>query len=79
MSTLENTISMPEVLPEADLIKIQDFAQKLFRQRGTECPFPLLSGEDIIRNAKISEQQIVDGEDKNAGDFLAELRQEYGI
>ncbi len=25
MSTLENTISMLEVLPEADLIKIQDY------------------------------------------------------
>jgi len=79
MSILENTISMLEVLPEADLIKVQDFTQKLFRQREETCPFPLLSGEDIIQSAKKSERQIADGEYKNAGEFLIELRQEYGI
>lgn len=79
MSTLENTISMLEVLPETDLIKIQDYARSLFKQRGAECPFPLLSEEDIIKIAETSERQIVNGECKNAKDFLSELRQEYGI
>lgn len=79
MSTLENTISMLEVLPETDLLKIQDFTTKLFRQRKTECPFPALSEDDIIKRAKRSEQQIANGECKNAKEFLAELRREYGI
>ncbi len=79
MSTLENTISMLEVLPEADLIKIHDFTKKLFRQRGAECSFPLLSEEDIMQSIETSEQQIVNGEYRGAGEFLAGLRQEYGI
>lgn len=79
MTTLENTISILEVLPEADLIKIQDFAQKLFHQHKTACPFSPLSGEDILKSARKSEQQIANGEYKDAGEFLTELRQEYGI
>ncbi len=79
MSTLEKTISMLEVLPEADLIKIQDFVRSLFRQRDIECSFPLLSEEDIMRSIKVSEQQIANGEYKNAKEFLTEIRQEYGI
>lgn len=39
MSTLQNTIFFIEVLPEVDLLKIQDFTKKMF-QRSTECPLP---------------------------------------
>ena len=31
MNALENTISMMRVLPEAELVKIQDFTMKLFQ------------------------------------------------
>lgn len=79
MSTLENTISMLEVLPETDLIKIQDYTRSLFKQHGAEYPFPLLGEEDIIKIAENSERQIADGECKNAKEFLSELRQEYGL
>lgn len=79
MSTLENTISMLEVLPETDLIKIQDYAKSLFKQRGAEYPLPLQGEEDIIKIAETSERQIANGECKNAKDFLSDLRQEYGI
>lgn len=74
MTTLENTISMLEVLPETDLIKIQDYTRSLFKQRGVEYPFPLLGEKDIIEIAETSERQIADGECKNAGEFLSELR-----
>lgn len=79
MGTLENTISMLEVLPETDLIKIQDYTRSLFKQRGADYPFPLLGEKDIIEIAETSERQIADGECKNAKEFLSELRQEYGI
>ncbi len=36
MSTLEKTISMIENLPEADLLKIQDFIKKFFGQHECE-------------------------------------------
>ncbi len=79
MSVLENTISMLEVLPETDLIRIQDYTRSLIKQRGAKYPFPLLDEKDIIEIAKTSERQIANGECKNAKEFLSELRQEYGI
>ena len=36
MSTLQNTISMMETLPETDLIKIQNFTKKLSQRRELE-------------------------------------------
>lgn len=36
MSTLQNTIFMMKTLPEADLIKIQNFAKKLSQHRELE-------------------------------------------
>ena len=36
MTTLENTISMMEKLPEADLVEIQDLIKKLFKQHEYE-------------------------------------------
>lgn len=78
MSTLESTIAMLEALPESDLIKIQDDIKRLFEQRSGS-PFPLLSREDILRDLETSEQQFADGDYQEAGEFLAGLRQEYGL
>lgn len=79
MTTLENTISMMEVLPEADLLEIQKFTTKLFKQRRTDCPFLLKSREDIYKDLEISRKQAEAGEYQEAGEFMAELREEYGI
>lgn len=78
MSTLESTIAMLEALPESDLIKIQDDIKRLFEQRSGS-PFPLLSREDILRDLETSEQQFADGDYQEAGEFLAKLRQDYGL
>lgn len=79
MSTLEKTISILEVLSEADLVKIQDFAKKLFQQQRNDCPFPLKSREDIYKELEVSRHQASVGEYQDAKEFLAELREEYGI
>lgn len=79
MSTLENTISMLEVLPEADLIKIQDFTKKLFCQQGTECPFTLKSREEIYMDLEVSRQQAAKGKCQEMGEALAEIRSKYGL
>ncbi len=78
MSTLQNTISMIEVLPEADLLKIQDFAKKLF-QRNTKCPFPPKSEEEIYRDLEISRQQAAEGKCQEMGEALEEIRAKYGL
>lgn len=79
MTMLESTISMIKVLPEADLAEIQNFAKKLLQQRNASCPFPLKSREDIYKDLEISRQQIQDGDYQEAGEFIAEVRKEYGI
>lgn len=86
MSTLQNTISMIKTLPEADLIKIQDFAKKLSKRHELEAAdeavgrfLPPKSREDIYRDLEISRQQAAEGKCQEAGEFLAELRAEYGL
>lgn len=86
MSTLQNTISMMQTLPEADLIKIQDFTRKLSKRHELEATdeavgkfLPPKSREDIYRDLEVSRQQAAEGKYQEAGDFLAELRAEYGI
>lgn len=77
MSTLENTISMLEVLPEADLIKIQEFTKKLFRQRGAEYPFASKSREEIYADLEVSRRQAVEGQCQEMGKAFAEIRSKY--
>lgn len=91
MNTLENTVSMMKTLPEADLLKIQEFTLELFKCRrenrmvdktADEAVGRFLkpmSREDIMKNIEIAEAQFASGEYQNAGDFLAELRKEYGV
>ncbi len=45
----------------------------------TDCPFALKSKEDIYRDLETSRQQIADGDYQDAGEFIAEVRKEYGI
>lgn len=79
MTMLESTISMIKIMPESDLAEIQNFARKLIQMRNAGCPFPLKSREDIYQDLEISRQQIKNGEYQEAGEFIAEVRKEYGI
>ena len=78
MSTLENTISMMKTLPETDLLEIHEVTLKLF-QRHNDCPFAPKSKEEIYQDLEISRRQAEAGECQEAGEFLAEIRKEYGI
>ena len=79
MTMLESTISMIKVMPEADLVEIQNFARKLLMRHDADCPFPLKNREDIYKDLEVSRRQIQNGEYQEAGDFIAEVRKEYGI
>lgn len=77
---------MMKTLPEADLIKIQDFTKKLSKRHELEATDEAVgrflspkSREDIYRDLEISRQQAAEGKYQEAGEFLAELRAEYGI
>lgn len=79
MSTLENTISMLEGLPETGLIKIQNFIKKLFRQRSEEGPFASKSRDEIYADLEISGQQAAEEQYQEMGEALAEIRSKYGL
>lgn len=79
MSALENTISMIKILPEADLVEIQNFVRKLIQRQEADCPFAPKSREDIYKDLEIAHQQIADGEYQDANEFIVEVRKEYGI
>ncbi len=78
MSTLEKTISMIENLPEADLLKIQDFIKKFFGQHECET-LNLMSKEDFLQDIKTAEKEIADGCYKGAQKVFDELEQRYGF
>lgn len=77
MTTLENTISVIKVLPEADLTEVQNFARKLLQLRNAGCPFSLKTRDDIYEDLEVSRQQIAAGEYQNAKSFIAEVREDY--
>ena len=83
MSILENTISMMEALPEADLIKIQNFITKLFHNR--ECDTAAgrllkpMSRKDFLNDVEAAEKEIADGKFKKAEKVFDGLEQRYGF
>lgn len=79
MTTLENTISLIRILPEADLDEIQNFAKKLIRKREANCPFALKSREDLYKDLEIAHRQIASGEYQDADEFSVGVKKEYGI
>ena len=79
MSTLESTISILEVLPEADLLEVQQSAKKLFMLRRDKHQFPPKSREEIYKDLEISRQQAAEGKCQEMGQALAEIREKYGL
>jgi len=85
MSTLERTVSMMKVLPEADLLKIQDFTENLFRLREHETDDEVgkflkpMTKDDFLRDMKIAEQQFANGEYQEMGKAIDEVCRELRI
>ena len=86
MSTLQNTISMIEALPEADLLKIQDLTKKLITRHELEATdeavgkfLPPKSREDIYRDLERSRKQIEMGQCRSAEEVFNGLEQRYGF
>ena len=77
MSTLESTISMLRVLPEADVEVIFEMTKKLFEDKSS--PFVPVSKEQILQDVHISEKQIEQGKTTGASEAIQELRKRYGL
>lgn len=79
MNAFESTVSMMEALPESDLIKIQNFTQKLYMYRNAGSPFEPLKEEEILNDLRISREQTAQGQSKEMGQAIEEIRNKYGL
>ena len=77
MSTLESTISMLRVMPEADVRIIFEMTKKLFDDKAS--PFAPVSKKQILQDVDVSSQQIVQGDIKDASEAIRELKTKYGL
>lgn len=86
MTTLENTISILECLPETDLIQIQDLAKKLFRRHEDKTVdeavgrfLKPMSREDFMRDIENADKEFARGEYQEMGEALDEVYRELRI
>lgn len=86
MNTLQNTISMMKTLPEADLIKIQDFTKKLSKRHELEAAdeavgrfLKPMSPEDFMKDIETAEKQFAAGEYQEMGEAIDEICRELKI
>lgn len=77
MSTLEQTVSMLQLLPEDDVKAIHDITYRLYiRERS---PFALLTKEKVLNDLAISREQIANGDSKGLGEAIREIEEKYGL
>ena len=77
MSTLESTISMLRVMPEADVRIIFEMTKKLFDDKVS--PFATVSKQQILQDVDASAAQIEQGKTIRASDAIQSLRTKYGL
>ena len=77
MSTLESTISMLRIMPEADVQVIFEMTKKLFD--GKASSFAPVGKQQILDDVDASAMQIEQGKTIKAADAIQELRTTYGL
>lgn len=77
MNTLEQTVSMLELLPEDDVKAIHDITCRLFiLESSLAAP---LKREKVVSDLAISREQIENGESKELGEAVREIEEKYGF
>ena len=77
VSTLESTISMLRVLPEAEVQIVFDITRALLEKRPS--PFESVSKERVPRDIDLSTEQFARGEAREAQAVISDLRAKYGL
>ncbi|MDO5328307.1 MAG: hypothetical protein Q4G00_16580 [Clostridia bacterium] len=77
MSTLESTISMLRVMPEADVRVIFEMTKKLFDDKAS--PFAPVSKKQILQDVDVSSRQIEQGNTQDTAEAIRELKTKYGL
>ena len=79
MSTLDETVSMLEAMPEDARIKVMEFTKSLFTSRKPANPFVPLSQEQILSDLAGSRQQTSEGKGLDMEDALKEMGKQHGF
>ncbi len=77
MSTLESTISMLRVMPEADVRVIFEMTKKLFDDKAS--PFAPVRKKQILQDVDVSSRQIEQGNTQDTAEAIRELKTKYGL
>ena len=77
MSTLESTISMLRVMPEADVRVIFEMTKKLFDDKAS--PFAPVSKKQILQDVDVTSRQIEQGNTQDTEEAIRELKTKYGL
>lgn len=77
MSTLEQTVSMLETLPEDDIKAIHDITYRFYVRESS--PFKPLTKEQILGDLAISREQIANGQGIELGEAIREIEAKYGL
>ena len=77
MSTLESTISMLRVMPEADVRIIFEMTKKLFDDIAS--PFAPVSKKQILQDVDVSSRQVEQGNTQDTAEAIRELKTKYGL
>lgn len=80
MSTLEATVSIIKSLSEEDLIKIQNYAKAILKEREqSDSRSEQITKQQFLDELEISRQQAEQGQYKNAHSVLSEMRKRYAL
>ena len=77
MSTLEQTVSMLESLPEDDVKAIHDITYRFYIREHS--PLKPVTREQILKDLAVSRQQIANGEGKELSEAIREIEAKYGL
>lgn len=78
MTVLENTMSMLEMMPDSDVLEVQNYAKNLLI-KDTSNPFQPLTRGQIMHDLEISTEQFENGQYSNADEVHRRIRDRYGI
>jgi len=79
MSTLEQTVSMLENMPEEARVMVFNYTQNLFTSRKPANPFRKMTTEDVLTDLELSRSQIDADQGMNMKEALKKMGERHGF
>lgn len=79
MSTIEETVSMMETMPEEAQRKILLYARELFSAKRPSNPYRPLSEKQILSDLAHSRKEAADGKSEEAHAAINAMRKQHGF